>query len=175
MIPQHAAAQAITLSKQGWTVSAIARHFGHDRKTIRIYLNGRRQPGQPRQQADSFAPFAAYAARRVRDDPHLRASGLHRELAELGYLGSYSALTRELRSSGITTTCPTCHRNRPPPSAARRSDASGRTCRSASHPSQDKPSRPTSSASPRPTIYRSAFCWPNYHPGSPLEASLTTT
>ena len=108
MIPQHAAAQAITLSKQGWTVSAIARHFGHDRKTIRIYLNGRRQPGQPRQQADSFAPFAAYAARRVRDDPHLRASGLHRELAELGYLGSYSALTRELRSSGITTTCPTC-------------------------------------------------------------------
>lgn len=108
MIPEHSAAEAITLSEQGWTVSAIAQHLGHDRKTIRIYLNGRRRPGQPRQQAHSFAPFADYAARRVHDDPHLRASGLHRELAGLGYTGSYSALTRELRSSGITTTCPAC-------------------------------------------------------------------
>jgi hypothetical protein len=108
VIPQHAAAQAITLSDQGWTSSAIARHLGHDRETIRIYLSGRRTPGQPRQQANSFAPFADYAARRARDDPHLRASGLHHELAGLGYAGSYSALTRELRRSGITITCPAC-------------------------------------------------------------------
>jgi hypothetical protein len=109
VIPPRSAAEAIALSDQGWTVSAIARRFGHDRKTVRIYLNGHRAPGQPRQQANSFAPFADYAARRVRDDPHLRASGLHRELAALGYSGSYSALTRELRSSGVTTpTCPTC-------------------------------------------------------------------
>ena len=109
MIPEHSAKQAITLAEQGWNVSAIGRHLGHDRKTVRIYLNGRREPGQPRQQADSFAPFAGYAARRLRDDPHLRAAGLHRELAELGYLGSYSALTRELRNSAIPTPCPTCH------------------------------------------------------------------
>ena len=108
MIPEHAAHQAITLAERGWNVSEIARHLGHDRKTIRIYLNGCRRPGQPRQHADSFAPFAAYAARRVRDDPHLRASGLHRELAELGYAGSYSALTRELRNNRISTHCPAC-------------------------------------------------------------------
>jgi hypothetical protein len=108
VIPQHSAEQAITLSNQGWNVSAIARRLGHDRKTIRIYLNGRRMPGQPRPEADSFAPFSGYAARRLRDDPHLRASGLHHELTALGYTGSYSALTRELRNSGITTTCPAC-------------------------------------------------------------------
>lgn len=108
MISQWSAEQAINLADQGWTVSAVARHLGHDRKTIRIYLNGHRTPGQPRPQADSFAPFAGYAARRLRDDPHLRGAGLHRELAALGYAGSYSALTRELRNSGIPTTCPTC-------------------------------------------------------------------
>ena len=108
MIPDHSAKQAITLAQRGWNLSEIARHLGHDRKTIRIYLNGNRQPGQPREHADSFVPFAAYAARRVRDDPHLRAAGLHRELAELGYLGSYSALTRELRNNGISSHCAAC-------------------------------------------------------------------
>ncbi|MQA64242.1 MAG: hypothetical protein GEU86_22940, partial [Actinophytocola sp.] len=74
MIPEYSAKRAITLSERGWTVSQIADHLGHDRKTIRIYVNGSRAPGQPRLHAESFAPFAGYAARRVRDDPHLRAS-----------------------------------------------------------------------------------------------------
>lgn len=108
MIPEHAAHQAITLAERGWNVSEIARDLGHDRKTIRIYLNGSRAPGQRRPEADSFVPFAGYAARRVRDDPHLRARGLHRELADLGYAGSYSALTRALRTNGISTHCPAC-------------------------------------------------------------------
>jgi hypothetical protein len=30
---------------RGWTISAIARHLGHDRKTIRAYLNGERVAG----------------------------------------------------------------------------------------------------------------------------------
>ena len=42
MIPEHAAHQAITLAERGWNLSEIARHLGHDRKTIRIYLNGSR-------------------------------------------------------------------------------------------------------------------------------------
>ena len=34
------------LRKRGWTISAIARHLGRDRKTIRAYLAGRsRGPG----------------------------------------------------------------------------------------------------------------------------------
>ena len=33
------------LSKQGWSLSAIARHVGRDRKTVRGYLSGEREPG----------------------------------------------------------------------------------------------------------------------------------
>lgn len=33
------------LRRQGWTISAIARHTGHVRKTIRAYLNGESTPG----------------------------------------------------------------------------------------------------------------------------------
>ena len=108
MIPEHAAHQAISLAERGWSVSKIARHLGHDRKTLRVYLHGNRAPGQPREQADSFTPFTAYVARRVGDDPHLRAAGLHRELVELGYPGSYSAFTRDLRSNRISTNCLDC-------------------------------------------------------------------
>jgi hypothetical protein len=102
MIPEQAARQAITLAGQGWSVSAIARHVGHDRKTVRIYLNGHRAPGQPRPHAHSFAPFAAYVRQRAAEDCHLRGTGLHREITALGYAGSYSAFTRELRGHGIT-------------------------------------------------------------------------
>ena len=33
------------LRKRGWSISAIARHTGRDRKTVRAYLNGDRSPG----------------------------------------------------------------------------------------------------------------------------------
>jgi predicted transcriptional regulator len=35
---------ASALRAQGWTISAIARHLERDRKTIRAYLAGDRQP-----------------------------------------------------------------------------------------------------------------------------------
>ena len=113
MIPKTSARQAIALAGQGANVSEIARHLGHDRKTIRIYLNGHRAPGQPRPHADSFAPFAAYVRQRAADDPHLRSTGLHREAAALGYAGSYSAFTRELRGHGITAACGACRKWKP--------------------------------------------------------------
>ncbi len=34
-----------SLRKRGWTISAIARHVGRDRKTVRSYLSGAREPG----------------------------------------------------------------------------------------------------------------------------------
>ncbi|MBO0806461.1 MAG: hypothetical protein J2P25_25710, partial [Nocardiopsaceae bacterium] len=105
MIPEPDARKATDMAGQGKNMSEIARHLGHDRKTIRIYLNGHRAPGQPRQHTESFAPFAAYVRQRVADDPHLRSTGLHREAAALGYPGSYSAFTRELRGHGITAAC----------------------------------------------------------------------
>ena len=120
MIPETDARKAIDLAGQGCNVSEIARQLGHDRKTIRIYLNGHRAPGQPRQHAETFAPFAAYVMQRAADDPHLRSAGLHREAAALGYAGSYSAFTRELRGHGITAACGTCRDWKPvAPSQAR--------------------------------------------------------
>jgi transposase len=34
-----------SLKKMGWSISAIARHTGRDRKTVRAYLRGEREPG----------------------------------------------------------------------------------------------------------------------------------
>jgi len=36
--------EAAALSKRGWSISAIARHLGRDRKTVRSYLAGERSP-----------------------------------------------------------------------------------------------------------------------------------
>ena len=49
------------LRKRGSSVSAIARHLGRDRKTVRAYLSGQREPGK-REPArpDRFGRFAEY-------------------------------------------------------------------------------------------------------------------
>ena len=39
--------EADALFKRGWTVSAIARHLGRDRKTVRSYLDRRTDPRCP--------------------------------------------------------------------------------------------------------------------------------
>jgi hypothetical protein len=49
------------LRKRGWSISAIARHVGHDRKTVKAYLNGeqpaRRPPeAQPSIRSTSSSP-----------------------------------------------------------------------------------------------------------------------
>ena len=174
MIPQTSARQAIALAGQGQNVSEIARHLGHDRKTIRIYLNGHRAPGQPRPHADSFAPFAAYVRQRAADDPHLRSTGLHREAAALGYAFSYSAFTRELRGHGITAACGTCRKWKPIAPAQARRTVPGRF--------RSAPSRPAARPSPltshgwRPP----ATCWPAPSPvasrhGSPPGPPPATT
>jgi len=47
-----------SLRKRGWTVSAIARHVGRDRKTVRCYLSGERKPGvRQRTVEDQFDRF----------------------------------------------------------------------------------------------------------------------
>jgi hypothetical protein len=93
----------------------MARHIGHDLKTVRIYLTGARVPGQPRSDtSDLFGPYHAYAARRLHEDPHLSATALHRELADLDYTGSYSALTRSLRQRDLLPDCPACRQDRLP-------------------------------------------------------------
>ncbi|WP_371582124.1 hypothetical protein [Streptomyces sp. NBC_01314] len=75
---------AHALRRQGWTISAIARHLGRDRKTIRAYLNGDQVPGQRRQSPDAFVPFLQYCRQRLDDDPHLWASTQFDEVRDLG-------------------------------------------------------------------------------------------
>jgi hypothetical protein len=113
MIPEHDARQAVALAGQGTSTAAIAVLLSHDRKTIRTYLSGQRAPGQPRARTDALDPFTAYARQRAADDRHLRTTGLHHEIAALGYAGSYSSFTRELRSHGIITGCGICRPRAP--------------------------------------------------------------
>jgi len=118
VIPEDDARQAIALAGRGTSVAGIARRLGRDRKTIRTCLSGQRAPGQPRPVAGALAPFAAYVLQRAADDRHLHGIGLHREIAGLGYTGSYPAFTRDLREHGIDTGCRTCRprqAHRPPP------------------------------------------------------------
>ncbi|MEU1183827.1 IS21 family transposase [Streptomyces sp. NPDC005820] len=100
---------AHALRRQGWTISAIARHLGRDRKTIRSYLNGEQVPGQRRQSPDAFVPFLEYCRQRLADDPHLWASTLFDEVKGLGYEGGYSTFTRALRRYQVRPHCEPCH------------------------------------------------------------------
>jgi transposase len=101
--------EAHALRAQGWSVSAIARHLGRDRKTIRRYLAGEVVPGRRRPAAaDPFEPFAAYCRARLAGDPHLWASTLLDEVTELGYGGGYSTFTRALRRFELRPHCEPC-------------------------------------------------------------------
>ncbi|CAG6396724.1 hypothetical protein SCOCK_450039 [Actinacidiphila cocklensis] len=100
---------AHALRRQGWTISAIARHLGRDRKTIRAYLNGERAPRQRRQAPDAFVPFLDYCRQRLADDPHLWASTLFDELVQLGCRGAYSTFTGALCRYQVRPHCEPCH------------------------------------------------------------------
>ena len=96
------------LRRQGWTISAIARHLGRDRKTIRAYLSGREAGVRATSRADPFDPFVAYCTERLKGDPHLWASTLFDEQLELGYTHSYPTMTRALRGRGLRPACEPC-------------------------------------------------------------------
>src|SRR6202167_3910294 len=101
--------EASALSGRGWSVSAIARHLGRDRKTVRSYLAGEREPGVRRRAApDPLAPFAGYVTGRFADDPHLWASALFDEVVPLGYDRSYVTFARQLRLAGLRPHCEAC-------------------------------------------------------------------
>jgi transposase len=101
--------EAHALRRRGWSISAIARHLGHDRKTIRGYLRGDRVPGRRASRGpDVMAPFVEYCRIRLADDPHLWASALWDELRELGYAGSYPSLTAAIRAHRLRPHCEPC-------------------------------------------------------------------
>jgi transposase len=97
------------LRKRGWSISAIARHTGRDRKTVRTYLSGERTPGvRARPSPDPFEPFIDYVTARLREDPHLWARTLLDELEGLGFPLSYPSLTRNIRQRGLRPVCEAC-------------------------------------------------------------------
>ena len=46
MLAQEEFVEVHALRRRGWSISAIARHLGRDRKTVRAHLSGERIPGQ---------------------------------------------------------------------------------------------------------------------------------
>lgn len=96
------------LHARGWTISAIARHVGRDRKTVRAYLNGERAPGVRARPVDPFTPFLDYVTARLVEDPHLWAITLFDELLALGFAASYQTLTRQIRVRGLRPACLAC-------------------------------------------------------------------
>ena len=96
-------------AKRGWSISAIARHTGFDRKTVRKYLAGQQKPGvRARPALDPFDPFVDYITARLIEDPHLWARTLYDELENLGFGLSYQSLTRNIRARGLRPVCAPC-------------------------------------------------------------------
>ena len=74
------------LRRRGWSISAISRHLGRDRKTVRAYLLDERVPGE-----------RAPAERDPFD-----------EVAALGYAQSYPTFVRKVRHRGLRPSCGAC-------------------------------------------------------------------
>ena len=98
------------LAARGWSVSAISRHTGRDRKTVSKYLAA---PRPARVAAVScLEPYRAYIAARFEDDPHLEATVLYRELVDAGFERAYTTLVGELRRLELRPVCLTCAHRR---------------------------------------------------------------
>ncbi len=88
------------LQAQGWSISAISRHGGLDRKTVRAYLSGEREPGKHNAsglRSSNLDAFVLYLNERFRSDPQIWSTVLYDEITNADYRHSYSSFTRELR------------------------------------------------------------------------------
>jgi transposase len=109
MLSREDVVEIVALHRRGWSISAIARHTGRDRKTVRAWLRGERDR-ERRRGPSPLEPFRGYVAQRLSDDPHLDATVLLRELRHLGFERSYPTLTRELRRLELRPACEVCKR-----------------------------------------------------------------
>ena len=110
MLTREDDVDAHALHRRGWTISAIARHLGHDRKTIRAYLPGGRVAGQ-RQRGPSRTRSSRSPATAGNGWPRTRTCGRPRcstSSLELGYDRSYPTFTRQLRARGLRPACEPC-------------------------------------------------------------------
>jgi transposase len=108
--------EATALRAQGWSISAIARHLGRDRRTIRNHLNGTPVAGERRRgEPDPFEPFVPYLRERLREDPHVWATAQFDEVSEgsaLGFSLSYQSFIRGLRLHALRPHCEACDRGK---------------------------------------------------------------
>ena len=80
MLAQEEVVEVHALRGRGWSISAIARHLGRDRKTVRAHLGGERAAGRRRPAGpDPFDGVEAYVRQRLGEDPHLWATALFDE------------------------------------------------------------------------------------------------
>lgn len=109
MLTQGEDVEVHALAGRGWSISAIARHLGRDRATVRGYLAGERTPGiRKRAAPDPLEPFVAYLAARFADDPHLWLTALFDEVVRLGYPRSYPSFARGVRRLELRPHCEPC-------------------------------------------------------------------
>ncbi len=111
MLTQENDVEIHALAARGWNQSAISRHTGRDRKTVRKYLAAGEGPGRERA-ASCLEPWRGYIAERFIDDPHLPAVTLLDELAAAGFQRSYPTLVRELRRTELRPVCLVCQQRR---------------------------------------------------------------
>jgi transposase len=109
MLTQEDDVEIHALASRGWSISAIARHTGRDRKTVRAYLAGEGGAQTTQEERPScLDPYRPYIAVRFEDDPHLLVSVLHRELVAEGFDRGYSSLVKEIRRLELRPICPSC-------------------------------------------------------------------
>jgi transposase len=106
MLTEEDDVEIAALARRGWSVSAIARHTGRDRKTIRRYLKGEK-PSRGRA-VSCVEPFREYLVARFAEDAHVDGTVLFREVVGLGFDRSYPTFVRELRLLGLRPRCEAC-------------------------------------------------------------------
>jgi transposase len=111
MLTQENDVEIHALAARGWNQSAISRHTGRDRKTVRKYLAAGEAPARERA-ASCLEAWRAYIAARFVDDPHLPAVTLLDELMAAGFDRSYPTLVRELRRTELRPVCLVCQQRR---------------------------------------------------------------
>jgi hypothetical protein len=110
MLPRARAEQILADHAAGKPAREIARAYGHNPKTIRDYVSGRRTPGAVTPRTDDFVPYIAYCRQRLADDPHLRTTALLTEITSLGFPGTQRSFYRALQRYEIQPhPCPDCH------------------------------------------------------------------